>query len=204
MKIALDPILEGRDVTIVAGGSSLKGFDFSKLRGAVIAVNDAFRYCDADIMVACDKEWWKHNDTSEFKGIKISGVRTYAEDHIGAYVSPDHSTKDLDWHVEKCNLSGYTALAVAFHLGAAHVWLLGYDGGFDGNESNFYKNRNPNVKSDGYEQQNEFYEAFRHYPIINVGLESKIKAFVKVPLNSYFYGYRIIGTRKVQRNLAEA
>jgi hypothetical protein len=40
--------------SIIATGASLKGFDFTRIQGHIIAVNYAFKYVDYDMLVAID------------------------------------------------------------------------------------------------------------------------------------------------------
>jgi len=47
----------GRRCFIIGGGPSLKGFNFSRLKGElVIGINRAFEFCDCDIIFAMDAQ----------------------------------------------------------------------------------------------------------------------------------------------------
>ncbi|MCX5657919.1 MAG: hypothetical protein NTZ48_06855, partial [Candidatus Omnitrophica bacterium] len=54
-----EKVWEGQRCFIIGGGPSLKGFDFSKLKGElVIAVNRAWESCDCAITFFLDEQFW--------------------------------------------------------------------------------------------------------------------------------------------------
>jgi len=175
-------------VTIVGGGVSLKGFDFSRIRQPAIAVNDSAFYFDSQYLVSIDSGWHKHHDSwlDEYKGYLITHNVTHRREAF--VIRLDQKESWLDSTITAAGLSGFTALALAFHMQAERVVLLGYDGGFsEGLESNFYPNKCANIGSKSYERKNKYFEWFSRYPIINVGMNSEIPWFRKVPLDSDFY-----------------
>jgi len=197
MILDIPKIFEGHKVTIVGGGYSLIDFDWNRVRGKMIAVNYAWRkYPKADICIGLDSMFYERPENKEFfekyEGYMICDReplyhRAVRAEYEGVAMTDDKN-KDLDWHLQSANTSGYFALAVAFMLGASKVYLLGFDGGFNG-QSNWYYH-NENITSEGtYEYVNRFYSYFKDYPVINVGLTSKIPFFKKVDLNEDFYKY---------------
>lgn len=188
MHLTLPISFRGQTVTVVGGGASLKGFNFDKLKPPIIAVNDAVFYVDTKFLVAIDSGWHRRYDDwlDGFDGYLITHNGTHREE---AYVIElDEKGSWLDYTMKSASLSGFTALAVAFYMGAEKVFLLGYDGGFvNGESSNFYENRCVNIGSKSYEKKNRHFEFFQRHPVVNVGENSLIPYFKKVPLDCDFY-----------------
>jgi len=187
MKIDLPKIFEGETVTIVGGGESLIGFNFDKIKSPSIAVNRS-------ILVHRNATMWLFTDYSgyvrinpqikSFKGFKITiKGRIKSLPHLH-YIELDYILP-IDSAIRKANLSGFTALAIAFYLGAEKVYLFGYDGGYK-DQSNFDMD-NKNIISKNYEQKNYLYDIFKGYNVINVGMNSKINAFPKIELKGFKY-----------------
>jgi hypothetical protein len=192
MKVDINRIYTGKRVTIIGGGPSLEGFDFKRLRGDVIVTNNAvYDYPSAGMLVAIDATWIRENNEkiSFFRGIRITDKTPSFEGWYQVYYTPDYVFRNLDWHCMKANLSGYTALALAFYLGATKVVLLGFDGGFSGERSNYHDRGLDGVNSSAYEKANELYDQFKAYPVLNVGITSRISSFKKAPLETQFYDF---------------
>lgn len=195
MIIDIPDIFKGQPVTILGGGYSLTGFDFSRVRKPVIAVNYSIKNRpDAEICIGCDESFFSQNSDifKDFKGIMVTdrGDHLYPGVKKIAYESPMTDNKmDVDWHCQLVNLSGFTAIALAFQLGAKKVYLLGFDGGFNGISNHYH--HNPNFESKEIESLNNYYQWFKDYPVINVVnpeiFESKIEYFKKVNMNTDFY-----------------
>lgn len=186
MRIDLPDILKNKTVTIVAGGPSLKDFDFSRVKGYVVAVNNSALLIRSDMLVALDKNWQMINSKfmESYAGLFITdreaAVPAVMIEHTG------RSVGSLDWTIKTVNLSGFTALAVVLHLGADRIFLLGFDGGYSGEKSNHYHvPRQMNDRT--YSSRNEYFDIFKDRNIINVGIGSKIDSFRKVPLEMNFY-----------------
>jgi hypothetical protein len=129
---------------IVGGGSSLKGFDFERLRGKgkIIAVNRAYLDCPfADLLVFMDKSrfyrWAMENKLDkrskqkfeEFKGLKAYVYMRH--DIPNVYLVPRAGKFGLSTSLEEGiyigTNSGYSALSIALCLGANPIYLLGFD-----------------------------------------------------------------------------
>jgi len=118
---------------IVAGGPSLKGFDFSLLDDCenVIAVNKAYT------VLPCAK-WIYFSDLRFWEAHKIYLLKHSAE-VITGHKRVNHSQltkykftspKGLDLTpgcLRTGNNSGYAAINLAYHLGARVIYLLGFD-----------------------------------------------------------------------------
>lgn len=124
----------GETIVCLGGGPSLTVADVDAVQGRarVIAVNDAYKLAPwADVLYAADRRWidW-HQGVPTFTGLKYS-------------IQANLSTMRLDWHVLRNTgfdgleldpgalrtgfNSGYQAVNLAVHLGAARIILLGYD-----------------------------------------------------------------------------
>jgi hypothetical protein len=186
MEIELSHIYEGQTVTIIGGGPSLKGFNFNRLRPPVIGTNHTPKFHPSDILVAIDARFHDREATflDYYKGLKVTYSPTTRTDFIMAKLDAVHPNED--WHILRANLSGYFALALALHLGAARVILLGFDGGYD-KEPNWHPYAYFGPGMNTYNDTNKYYDFYKDRNVVNVGMDSRIEAFRKVPLESNFY-----------------
>jgi len=192
METKLPAIFDGEVVTIVGGGVSLSGFDFSRLQKPVIAINSSFIQCDCHVVVAIDPPWEKKfmKELDAFDGLKISYNGRNMHSFHEVFIEPSPEPFSEDWCILKSNLSGFFALSLAFHLGASRVILLGFDGGYEGERPTYYDNPSEGVTRSSYENANEHYDVFKlpyWNRILNVGLDSKIESFPKMDIDSDFY-----------------
>lgn len=123
----------GCTVVCLGTGPSLTADDVAAVQGKarVIAVNDAYKLAPwADVLYAADAKWWGwHKGVPGFTGLKFAlqpgalrwpGVQMLRRGSLDGL--------DLDPHVVRTGFnSGYQAINVAVHLGAAKIVLLGYD-----------------------------------------------------------------------------
>lgn len=143
---------EGETAVILAGGPSLREFDteiFRQLspRPRVIAINDSWRiWPDADVCYFCDAAWFC--DQERKNRAAIDGLtRFYEMTRWGFWVKggeePGGPRLPHDVHVLRFtgqrgydpdpgslrhgSNSGYQAIHLAAHYGAARILLLGYD-----------------------------------------------------------------------------
>lgn len=181
-------------VSIVGGGPSLKDFDFGRLQRPVIGVNDAGIRIPCDAMVALDKRlirlYQKEIGQLDYPLI-TNRIREGYSDNV--VVATCDKTIPLDLTVRQSMFSGLFAMLVALTLGARKLFLFGFDGGFSkGDAQNWYPSHTEGMLSWHYEMQNERYNAFEGYDIINVGVDSKIDAFPKISLEEDFYSVNIL------------
>lgn len=130
-------IFEGEPVIIVAGGPSLKDFDFDRLAGKnVIAVNRALEFVPtAQVLWWTDAKFWFHNSvkilahpapwkatcTINYGGIELPET-------IHRYRFTGHKGFDPDpGCLRSGNNSTYAAMHLAAHLGPSAIILLGLD-----------------------------------------------------------------------------
>lgn len=133
----VDPQQYNNACYIVAGGPSLKGFDWSKLRGQfVIAINRSYEVLpDAQIIYFTDAPFWEnHKDAMiAHKGQMIRGALAPGREpkHPDLIIYKLSGPQGLDktpGQLKHGSNSPYAAtnLAIA-HLGFKRVYLLGVD-----------------------------------------------------------------------------
>lgn len=117
---------------LLACGPSLRGFDASVLRGRrVIAINDSYQLAPwADVLYACDARWWETRAAGVAKTWQ-GGMRVTLENRIPGVLRM-RNTGEAGLETQPDGLrhgknSGYQAIGLAYHLGAARIVLLGYD-----------------------------------------------------------------------------
>lgn len=106
--------------TIVATGNSLRGFDFSQLKGFVIGINFAYQHINCDIVVARD-------NLEKVVGEKIPNLETLKH-HGGTWI-PTGKEGVARGKNEVCtyNCTLTTALNIAIQLGYKDIYVLGAD-----------------------------------------------------------------------------
>lgn len=133
----------GSTIICLGSGPSLTPEDVAACRGRarVIAVKDTIRLAPwADVLYSGEIRWWKHyGPTLTFDGLR------YGIDHddIAKYASVLQNTGMTGLEMNPTGLrtgknSGYQALNLAVHLGAARIVLLGYDMQVDGTRQHFF------------------------------------------------------------------
>lgn len=182
-------------VYIVCTGSSLKGFDFERLKGRdVIAVNYAIKSVPfAQMLVALDRPFFEN----EYEYLKtytgqIHSLAAYSE-------TPIHDELNVTlwrWRKEKgCDVypfvchgfnSGITAINIAIHLGYKRINMLGFDCGGRGH---FYDDKKL-MNGDFYHLLEQAKHVHDQKPkdvdIINYSDISRCNAFLRKPLNTLF------------------
>ena len=150
--ISLAPIAEtptrveqlwpGETIVLLGGGPSLTRADVNACRGQahVIAIKEAWQLAPwAEILYACDATFWNYyKGVPEFTGHKYGLEATRFPD-----VRVLQNTGDEGLELEPTGLrtghnSGYQALNLAVHLGAARIVLLGFDCWADGTKQNWH------------------------------------------------------------------
>lgn len=144
-------IWPGATIAIAASGPSLNedDLDYARERGArVVAVNDGVRMAPwADVLYSSDRYWYPH-----YKGVPgftnpKYGLGTSVGKRNEFHNLPDvivlRNTGDDGLELDPGGLrngrnSGYAAINLAVHLGAAKIILLGFNGGQKSGQSHFF------------------------------------------------------------------
>lgn len=128
---------EGRTVAILASGPSMSPAVADAVHAAdvpAIAINTTFRLAPwAWMLYAADLQWWQHRDHRD--AARFAGLRVTID--IGAGDIPDgllslrrSGTNGFDADPENLRTganSGYQAVHIAAHAGAARILLCGMD-----------------------------------------------------------------------------
>lgn len=148
----------GETFALIASGPSLIPADVDYVRGKarVIVINNNYQLAPwADALYACDARWWQwHRDAlaqSGFRGLRFSldapGGQRPDDVHILRKTGADGLEHDPSGLRHGHN-SGYQAINLAVHLGAAKIILLGYDLKRTGGKSHWHADhptrQNPN------------------------------------------------------------
>jgi len=133
------PDWSGECVAIVGGGPSVNQAEVDKLKDRihVIAVNSSYRLCKwADMLYACDNEWWKHaKGAKDFPGLRVT------QDDVALKFFPDLKKVKIRRKNEICHdllmdnygeiggggNSGFQSMNLALQFGATAIALLGFD-----------------------------------------------------------------------------
>lgn len=132
----------GQRCFIVGGGPSLRDFDFSRLAGElVIGVNRAYEQLDCTVLYSMDDcffEWARRGAFGPAAADRFSGFcgfRVWAHFHgevptgyFGVKLNSDEGLpRSIADGFSHGNNSGYSALLMAYLLGANPIYLLGFD-----------------------------------------------------------------------------
>ncbi|MBM3210590.1 hypothetical protein FJZ33_00100 [Candidatus Poribacteria bacterium] len=187
---------------IIGGGPSLKGFDFSQLKGElVITVNRGFEYFPSAINVCQDarvfgfyeNREFKEGDEARKKFYDYKGYKSwlnvqafpFPEDiyQIGIVHPADFNYTNYSGGIPPYNNSGLNALCLAVCLGANPIYLLGFDcKGKDGRTANFHSGYLDTNKEEIYL---DFIRDFNYVSgqingktrVVNLNPDSAIKCF---------------------------
>jgi len=146
----------GATIVCLGGGPSLTREDVAHCEGRarVIAINDAYLLAPwADVLYACDARWWRwHQGVPGFAGLKY-GLERECRHFKGVQVLEQTGIEGLEaapTGLRTGKNSGYQAINLAVHLGAARVVLLGYDMQRTGGREHWFGNH-PNGSRSPYD-----------------------------------------------------
>ena len=201
----------GQTCYLVGGGPALRGFDFGQLRGLhTIAINRAFLDCpEAEVVCFSDGRfwrWWGPDGTEGqslpgHPGLKITVQSDRKVSHPTVLNMTGTGRRGLETRRNRLrhgNSTGCASMNVAWHLGAARIVLLGYDGkpapdggdNYHGGHPVGYAKANPRLTA--YDKMAPYYEpiglelAARRVEVINASPDSAITCFPRVTLSSIF------------------
>lgn len=124
-------------MSILGCGPSLSLVDFDALRDSgqrVVAINDAiFEFPDADILYFCDRKWWdgEFGRRDRVDKLCVPFWRVTLENEIPSVFRLRNTGAtgfdDDPQSLRHGSNSGYQAIHLAVHLGAAQIILYGFD-----------------------------------------------------------------------------
>lgn len=190
----------GETVVCLGTGPSLTVDDVESCRdrARVIAIKDAVRIAPwADVLYCGDEKWWPHHGPSlTFPGRRYALVASQAQaDAIAPfadllrYTGPDGIETDPSG-LRSGSQSGYQAIGLAVHLGAARIVLLGYDmrGGANGRVHFFGAHAHDSKKPTPWQQRPELFQTLvpaleaRGIAIVNASRVTALDCFPRMPL----------------------
>lgn len=186
----------GATVAIIGGGPSLVPADVAMLAASlvpVIAVNDAYRVAPwANVLYAADEKWWTwHAGVPDFAGLRFSISPTVP--HIEwppIVVLKNTGTLGLETDPTALRTgynSGYQALNLAVHFGAARVLLVGFDMADHDGKSHWFGDH-PDHSTSPYAQMLDAFSGLLE-PLVAAGVDvvncsrwTALETFPKQPL----------------------
>lgn len=189
----------GETLVCIGTGPSLTQADVDRVRGRarVIAINDAVDLAPwADVLYSSDQQWWRRREGApRFVGLKFGITARKGDRHSPCpkYVdvkivgnSGPHGLDTDPGGLRHGQNSGYAAINLAVHLGAARILLLGYNLGPVGRRMHF------NGRPASGASYDKFARAFDTLvqPLKQLGVEvinctapTRLKCFPSMPLS---------------------
>jgi hypothetical protein len=158
----------GETIVCIATGPSANqaDADFVRGRARVIAINDAHRLAPwADVLYSSDRQWWRHyKGVPEFQGMRYGigsgvGKRNVFTELPNVRVLLNTGYNGLETSPNGLRTgrnSGYAAINLAVHFGAARIVLMGYNLGYAAGKAHFFGDHPPNLT-----QRESLYVGFR-------------------------------------------
>lgn len=186
------------DWCIVGGGPSLIGFDFTRLdKYNVIAINRAYEVLPrAQYTYFSDYRFWGwHQDgLLAHPSIKVTGspINVNHPDVVQYKLTGYRGIDLRPGKLRSGNNSGYAAINLAVHLNARRIYLFGFDMRAPEGVTHWHGGYLIKTKTTVYEAN-----MLRYFPtslkalaclgveVYNVGIESKIECFKKIPLTDF-------------------
>ena len=195
----------GQRCFIIGGGPSLKGFDFSRLRGElVIGINRAYEYIDPAVLFTMDLRFtgWasrgelgansreKSESREKFNALRATKTIIRNQEVPAGFCAIARANQsELTFSIESGfnnqNNSGFGALNLALCLGADPIYLLGFDmrGNADSGRQEWFHTGYPTVQPNYV--YNDFLALFyrhaneinRRARVINCNPDSALRCF---------------------------
>ena len=202
--VAVPRAWPGATVVCIATGPSLTAEDVEYVRGKAraIAVNNAYTLAPwADVLYGCDAQWWHwHQGVTTFAGAKWSldhsAWHTYRARYADVALLQKTGANGLEHSptgLRSGRNSGYQAINLAVHYGAARIVLLGYDMQPSGGRSHFF-GEHPNGSKSPYHHFRAAFETLvkplekKGIDVVNCTRRSALTAFRQAPLRDVLSG----------------
>lgn len=192
---------------IVAGGPSLKDFDWTLLDNKfVIAINNSYQVLpNAQIVYFTDDLWWKEHKEKVLNhtGIKCKGSllnRFIKHPKVKEYLltGPNH-LESTPGSLRHGHNSTYAAINLSVQLGFKKIYLLGVDMKWgtpkDKNTSHWHKDHKRKDPESVYKKMMECYATIVEplkklgVQVINVNPNSALNVFPKIAFSDLFENY---------------
>jgi len=134
----------GETAYILGGGPSLASVDVRSLPGRIIVINNSWLLRpDADVLYFCDLAWWQAHGAAVkagFRGEYIASIGDVHDEAVKRLRNGGPTGLDLrPDNLRHGSNSGYQAINLAVHFGAARIVLLGYDMKTDGDKTHWHE-----------------------------------------------------------------
>lgn len=203
MKPAWFPDWSGETAVIVASGPSALGVNLlaAKGRARVIAVNNSWGLCPwADLLYACDAEWWRTGAGDGFRGLKVSAAEVAGVERVGLKVEPGGWSRAMVAEpagvIGAGSSSGFQALNLAVQFGARRVVLVGFDCRVDLG-THWHGDHKAGLRNPKGETADRWRKAFdgvagqlrgMGVEVLNASVVSRLRGYDKVRFESAFGG----------------
>ena len=181
-------------IYIVAGGPSLKGFDWGRLNSKrVIAVNRSYEVLpNAEIIYFSDKRffYWHKEKLLKHKARKITGAVLNHPDIEEIRFSGRGGLDRRPGYIKNGNNSGYAAINLAYHLRPSTIVLLGFDMRFEDGNSHWHDGHPIKNKETQFEKMVPYFKTLALHlkaagiEVLNACPDSSVECFTKIPLSS--------------------
>ena len=195
------PIWSGRDVYIIGGGPSLKDFDWNLLVGKkTIGCNDAY-LLGHEVCKVCifgDIQWYNNHreGLASYRGLVYGAEPLLNTKQVEPRIkllkryARGICTDGVGWNGN----TGFTAINLAILLGAAKVFLLGFDMKRTLQESNWHKNNLDKNPPSVYKKfinwakwlEQDWQNKYSHIEIINITDDSALDIFPKIGTEDFW------------------
>lgn len=197
-----EPVKSWKDqeVFIVGGGDSLRSFDWSLIsEERTIGCNDAYIH-GTDICVFGDINWFEAHERAlkNYKGIVITNAPKMFHTKIPWVWTMVRESRGIHENTLAWNAStGAVAVGLAVILGAAKIYLLGFDMQLSNNgKSNWHDNLLDKPDPEVYDKFGEGFgfvakDLRSKYPgieVVNVTDDSKLNVFKKIGVKEFWEG----------------
>lgn len=210
----IDGLLNGQRVFIIGGGPSLKGYDLSALDNEfTICCNHSAKYYNgAKACVFVDSAFAKNEKQflHDYKGMVFASYKCadYLPKRENTYVFPLNNSKPGATFGEGLfngRLTGLAAINLALLLGAAEIYLLGFDMQYQGKDHHWYGSPTPqheNYREEVFHKKVSMFGAYSPWKdiIINCSESSRIDAFPKMRLEKVLGRPKKIQSGPVPKN----
>ena len=199
----IQPIWKDKEVFVIGGGASLKGFDTKLLIPELtIGCNSAYKL-GADVCKVCifgdgddNKFWGAHKvDLSNYEGMVFTNSGRLLNSHNPWLYTIDRRavgfhTDALGWNGN----TGFAAINLALLFGASIIYLLGFDMKLVDGQHNWHDDRLDKTGEEVYVKflknvpfiLRDWREKFFNQQIINVTKESNLECFPKVDFDAFW------------------
>lgn len=176
---------------IIASGPSLTKEDVDRVKSLnVIVINDNYKLAPwADILYACDPQWWDWHDGVDFKGKKYTQDKESADKYGLNYIEGvnEYGLSESPKKIHTGSNSGIQAINLAYHLGAREIILLGYDQQATGGKSHWFGDHPNGVVSNWSKWTGLYADVAKHaeelgLKIINCTRETSLTCFTRKSL----------------------